>query len=155
MRLRKELANAQKMADSTAARLANPGFVNNAPDNVIAGARQQLAEWQAKRRHRSKNGWRPWKLAFDQRGCAFVAKTGRHRAARFLLSHGQDVELLSLRATVSSVSTAHDVACCWLLAEHHCDFSRVPGNGVCGRAHQISANLFRADQCTFCPASAP
>ena len=47
-RLRKELANAQKMADSTAARLANPGFVNNAPENVIAGARQQLAEWQAK-----------------------------------------------------------------------------------------------------------
>ncbi|HRX05292.1 MAG TPA: valine--tRNA ligase, partial [Anaerolineae bacterium] len=47
-RLRKELANAQKMADSTAARLANPGFVNNAPDNVITGARQQLVEWQAK-----------------------------------------------------------------------------------------------------------
>ncbi|MCB0256496.1 MAG: valine--tRNA ligase [Anaerolineae bacterium] len=47
-RLRKELANAQKMATSTAARLANPGFVNNAPENVIAGARQQLAEWQAK-----------------------------------------------------------------------------------------------------------
>ncbi len=47
-RLRKELANARKMADSTAARLANPGFVNNAPENVITGARQQLAEWQAK-----------------------------------------------------------------------------------------------------------
>ena len=47
-RLRKELANAQKMASSTAARLANPGFVNNAPDNVIAGAQAQLAEWQGK-----------------------------------------------------------------------------------------------------------
>ena len=47
-RLRKELANARKMADSSAARLANPGFVNSAPENVIAGARQQLAEWQAK-----------------------------------------------------------------------------------------------------------
>ncbi len=47
-RLRKELANAEKMASSTAARLANPGFVNSAPAHVIEGARKQLAEWQSK-----------------------------------------------------------------------------------------------------------
>ncbi len=47
-RLRKELANAEKMAGSTAARLANPGFVNSAPAHVIEGARQQLLEWQSK-----------------------------------------------------------------------------------------------------------
>jgi valyl-tRNA synthetase len=47
-RLRKELANAQKMVGSTAARLANPGFVNSAPAHVIEGARQQLAEWESK-----------------------------------------------------------------------------------------------------------
>jgi valyl-tRNA synthetase len=48
-RLRKELANAEKMAGSTAARLANPGFVNSAPAQVIEGARQQLAEWESKK----------------------------------------------------------------------------------------------------------
>jgi len=47
-RLRKELANAEKMASSTAARLANPGFVASAPAQVVAGARQQLAEWEGK-----------------------------------------------------------------------------------------------------------
>ena len=47
-RLRKELANAEKMASSTAARLANPGFVGSAPAHVVEGARQQLAEWQSK-----------------------------------------------------------------------------------------------------------
>ncbi len=47
-RLRKELANAEKMASSTAARLANPGFVSSAPVHVVEGARQQLAEWQSK-----------------------------------------------------------------------------------------------------------
>ena len=48
-RLRKELANAEKMAGSTAARLANPGFVNSAPAHVIEGARQQLTEWEGKK----------------------------------------------------------------------------------------------------------
>ena len=48
-RLRKELANAEKMAGSTAARLANPGFVNSAPAHVVEGARQQLAEWEGKK----------------------------------------------------------------------------------------------------------
>jgi valyl-tRNA synthetase len=48
-RLRKELANAEKMAASTAARLANPGFVNSAPAHVVEGARQQLAEWENKK----------------------------------------------------------------------------------------------------------
>ncbi len=48
-RLRKELANAEKMAGSTAARLANPGFVGSAPAHVIDGARQQLAEWEGKK----------------------------------------------------------------------------------------------------------
>jgi valyl-tRNA synthetase len=48
-RLRKDLANAEKMAGSTAARLANPGFVNSAPAHVIEGARQQLAEWTSKK----------------------------------------------------------------------------------------------------------
>jgi valyl-tRNA synthetase len=48
-RLRKELANAEKMAGSTAARLANPGFVNSAPAHVVEGARQQLAEWAGKK----------------------------------------------------------------------------------------------------------
>jgi valyl-tRNA synthetase len=48
-RLRKELANAEKMAGSTAARLANPGFVNSAPAHVVEGARQQLAEWESKK----------------------------------------------------------------------------------------------------------
>ena len=47
-RLRKELANAQKMARSAAGRLDNPGFVNSAPAHVVEGARQQLAEWQGK-----------------------------------------------------------------------------------------------------------
>ncbi|MBE2233298.1 MAG: valine--tRNA ligase [Anaerolinea sp.] len=47
-RLRKELANADKMVNSTAGRLANPGFVNSAPAHVVAGARQQLAEWEGK-----------------------------------------------------------------------------------------------------------
>ncbi len=47
-RLRKDLANAEKMVSSTAGRLANPGFVNSAPAHVIEGARQQLAEWQSK-----------------------------------------------------------------------------------------------------------
>jgi valyl-tRNA synthetase len=48
-RLRKELANAEKMVASTAARLANPGFANSAPAHVVEGARQQLAEWEGKR----------------------------------------------------------------------------------------------------------
>ena len=48
-RLRKELANAEKMAGGAAARLANPGFVNSAPAHVIEGARQQLAEWESKK----------------------------------------------------------------------------------------------------------
>ncbi|HSN74348.1 MAG TPA: valine--tRNA ligase [Anaerolineae bacterium] len=48
-RLRKELVNAEKMAGSTAARLANPGFVNSAPAHVVEGARQQLAEWESKK----------------------------------------------------------------------------------------------------------
>jgi valyl-tRNA synthetase len=48
-RLRKELANADKMVASTAARLANPGFANSAPAHVVEGARQQLAEWEGKK----------------------------------------------------------------------------------------------------------
>ncbi|MCS6845211.1 MAG: valine--tRNA ligase [Caldilineales bacterium] len=48
-RLRKELANAEKMAAGAAARLANPGFVNSAPPAVVEGARKQLAEWEAKK----------------------------------------------------------------------------------------------------------
>jgi valyl-tRNA synthetase len=48
-RLRKELANAEKMAGSTSARLANPGFVASAPAHVVEGARQQLAEWEGKK----------------------------------------------------------------------------------------------------------
>jgi valyl-tRNA synthetase len=48
-RLRKELANADKMVSSTAARLANPGFVNSAPAHVVEGARQQLTEWESKK----------------------------------------------------------------------------------------------------------
>jgi valyl-tRNA synthetase len=48
-RLRRELANAEKMVASTTGRLANPGFVNSAPAQVIAGARQQLAEWESKK----------------------------------------------------------------------------------------------------------
>ncbi|MER2597960.1 MAG: valine--tRNA ligase [Caldilineales bacterium] len=48
-RLRKELANADKMAGSTAARLANSGFVDSAPAHVVEGARKQLAEWQGKK----------------------------------------------------------------------------------------------------------
>ncbi len=47
-RLRKELANADKMVSSTAGRLANPGFVHSAPAHVIDGARRQLAEWEGK-----------------------------------------------------------------------------------------------------------
>jgi len=49
-RLRKELANAEKMTSSTAARLANPGFVASAPAHVVEGARQQLAEWESKQK---------------------------------------------------------------------------------------------------------
>jgi valyl-tRNA synthetase len=45
-RLRKELANAEKQVTGTAARLDNPGFVANAPANVVEGARNLLAEWQ-------------------------------------------------------------------------------------------------------------
>lgn len=48
-RLRKELANAEKMISSTAGRLANPGFVSSAPAHVIDGARRQLAEWEGKK----------------------------------------------------------------------------------------------------------
>jgi len=48
-RLRKELANAEKMVNSTAGRLANPGFVSSAPAHVIDGARRQLAEWEGKK----------------------------------------------------------------------------------------------------------
>jgi valyl-tRNA synthetase len=48
-RLRKDLANADKMVASTAARLANPGFANSAPAHVVEGARQQLAEWESKK----------------------------------------------------------------------------------------------------------
>jgi valyl-tRNA synthetase len=48
-RLRKELANAEKMVSGTAARLANPGFTDNAPANVVEGARKQLAEWEGKK----------------------------------------------------------------------------------------------------------
>jgi valyl-tRNA synthetase len=48
-RLRKELANADKMIAGTAARLANPGFTDNAPANVVEGARKQLAEWENKK----------------------------------------------------------------------------------------------------------
>jgi valyl-tRNA synthetase len=29
--------------------LANPGFANSAPAHVVAGARQQLAEWEGKK----------------------------------------------------------------------------------------------------------
>ncbi len=49
VRLRKELANAEKMVSSTSARLTNPGFTDNAPANVIDGARRQLAEWENKK----------------------------------------------------------------------------------------------------------
>ncbi len=49
VRLRKELANAEKMVSSTSARLTNPGFTDNAPANVIDGARKQLAEWENKK----------------------------------------------------------------------------------------------------------
>ena len=49
VRLRKELANAEKMVSGTAARLTNPGFTDNAPANVIEGARKQLAEWKNKK----------------------------------------------------------------------------------------------------------
>jgi valyl-tRNA synthetase len=48
-RLGKELTNAEKMVGNTAARLANPGFVNSAPAHVVEGARQQLAEWESKK----------------------------------------------------------------------------------------------------------
>jgi valyl-tRNA synthetase len=47
-RLQKELANAQKQVASNAARLENPGFVNNAPDHVVEATRRRLAEWQSK-----------------------------------------------------------------------------------------------------------
>ncbi len=48
-RLGKELANADKQVATTAARLDNPGFMANAPANVVDGARKLLAEWQDKK----------------------------------------------------------------------------------------------------------
>jgi valyl-tRNA synthetase len=46
-RLRKELANADKMVNGTTSRLGNPGFVNSAPAHVVDGARKQLADWES------------------------------------------------------------------------------------------------------------
>ena len=48
-RLAKELAALTKHIAGTETRLANPAFVGKAPPAVLAGARQQLAEQQAKR----------------------------------------------------------------------------------------------------------
>jgi len=47
-RLGKELANAEKQVKSNAGKLNNPGFVNNAPAQVVEATRQRLAEWQNK-----------------------------------------------------------------------------------------------------------
>ena len=47
-RLRQQLANAQKQVAANAARLDNPGFVDNAPDHVIEATRRRLAEWRSK-----------------------------------------------------------------------------------------------------------
>jgi len=47
-RLEKELASLAKHIAGTEARLANPAFTSKAPPDVLAGARRQLAEQQAK-----------------------------------------------------------------------------------------------------------
>ncbi|MEA3337456.1 MAG: valine--tRNA ligase [Chloroflexota bacterium] len=48
-RLHKELANVERQVASNAGRLANPGFVNNAPPEVVEAARGHLAEWESKK----------------------------------------------------------------------------------------------------------
>jgi valyl-tRNA synthetase len=48
-RLTKELAAIAKHIAGTEARLANEAFVGKAPPAVLAGARKQLADQQAKR----------------------------------------------------------------------------------------------------------
>jgi len=47
-RLEKELAALAKHIAGTEARLANPAFTGKAPPDVLAGARRQLSEQQAK-----------------------------------------------------------------------------------------------------------
>ena len=45
-KLQKKLDKVEKDIKSLSGRLNNPGFVNKAPENVIAGAKNDLAEAQ-------------------------------------------------------------------------------------------------------------